>query len=334
MERTGSLSAECSGWHDDAPVSAADIDDLREALQCPVTKQPLKFDGVSIVAAGLGDAATEHPVANGKPVLIDFENSVISRERVVDTAAASVIERPRYSVAQRALKALVSPEKKATVRNIEHFIRRLKRDCDNPRVLVIGGGSVGQGMQSLYNDGGISLTAFDIYASPLCQFVADAHDIPIKEDYFDGVVVQAVLEHVLDPQRVVDEIWRVLKPGGLVYAETPFMQQVHEGAYDFTRFTESGHRYLFRRFELVDSGASAGPGRQLMWAVDYFVRSVFRSRLAGKMAKLAFFWAQYLDRVIPADHAVDGASGVYFLGTKSDRTMTPGEIVAHYKGAQ
>jgi SAM-dependent methyltransferase len=40
--------------------------------------------------------------------------------------------------------------------------------------------------------------------------------------------IQAVLEHALDPPVVVAEIYRVLKPGGLVYADTPFMQRVHE----------------------------------------------------------------------------------------------------------
>ncbi len=56
------------------------------------------------------------------------------------------------------------------------------------------------------------------------------------------------------------EIHRVLRPGGIVYADTPFLQQVHEGAYDFTRFTDSGHRFLFRRFERIDSGSVAGCG--------------------------------------------------------------------------
>ena len=104
------------------------------------------------------------------------------------------------------------------------------------------------------------MTAFDIYDTPRVQVVADAHQIPIRDEHFDGVVIQAVLEHVLEPQRVADEIWRVLKPGGLVYAETPFMQQVHEGAYDFTRFTESGHRYLFRRFDLIELGRVSRTG--------------------------------------------------------------------------
>ena len=69
-----------------------------------------------------------------------------------------------------------------------------------------------------------------------------------------------MLEHVLDPAQVVAEIHRVLGKDGVVFANTPFMQQVHEGAYDFTRFTLSGHRWLFRNFDLLEAGTSAGVG--------------------------------------------------------------------------
>ena len=55
----------------------------------------------------------------------------------------------------------------------------------------------------------------------------------------------------------------VYKDDGLVYADTPFMQQVHMGRYDFTRFTYLGHRRLFRKFEEIDSGAVSGPAMAL-----------------------------------------------------------------------
>jgi hypothetical protein len=112
------------------------------------------------------------------------------------------------------------------------------------------------------------------------------------------------------------------------------MQHVHEGAYDFTRFTESGHRYLFRRFEMMRSGASGGPGIQFLWSIDYLVRSLFRSRAAGKMAKLVFFWVQYLDALVPPDYAIDAASGVFFLGRKAQTTVRPSSMVGYYQGAQ
>ena len=81
------------------------------------------------------------------------------------------------------------------------------------------------------------------------MLICDANDIPFENGSFDGVVLQAALEHVADPYRCVEETHRVLKEKGLVYAETAFMQQVHGGRYDFTRFTRLGHRRLFRRFD-------------------------------------------------------------------------------------
>src|SRR4029077_1561389 len=94
-----------------------------------------------------------------------------------------------------------------------------------PRVLVVGGGTVGDGLDELYAERGVDLIAFDVYASPVTQFVGDGHAIPLADGSLDGVVVQAVLEHVLEPTVVANEIHRVLRTGGIVYADTPFLQQ-------------------------------------------------------------------------------------------------------------
>ncbi len=278
--------------------------------------------------------SNESTTSQETPVFVDFENSVVEPPSIPNDRVASKIHRPSYRGPLKLLKKLSSPMKEATVKNVRRLISELKSTSDHPRVLIVGGGSIGKGMDPIYQDSAIELIAFDIYWSPNVQFLADAHDIPIQNDTFDGVVVQAVLEHVLDPSIVAAEIFRVLKPGGLLYAETPFMQQVHEGPFDFTRFTESGHRHLFSRFERIDSGSNGGPGLQFMWSVDYLFRGLFRSRTAGKIAKLCVFWAQYLDRIIPEPYRVDGASGVFFLGRKTNRRLPPKELVSHYLGAQ
>src|SRR5512142_97930 len=94
----------------------------------------------------------------------------------------------------------------------------------------------------------------DVALGPRTQIVCDAHELPFDDHTFDGAVVQAVLPYVPDPIKCVQEIERVLKPAGLAYAETAFMQQVVHGRYDFTRFTHLGLRRLFRRFQEVQSG--------------------------------------------------------------------------------
>jgi SAM-dependent methyltransferase len=193
---------------------------------------------------------------------------------------------------------------------------------------------MGNGVEAIYADRRTRVIGFDIYSSPLTQFIADAHQIPLAGESVDAVLIQAVLEHVLDPGQVVREIHRVLRTGGLVYAETPFLQQVHAGPYDFVRFTSSGHRYLFRAFEEIAAGPVAGPGTQLLWSVDHIVRGLLRSELAGKLARGVFFWLRYLDRLVPTAFAMDDASAYYFLGRRANRALTAHEIVGYYRGAQ
>lgn len=317
------------------PIMLAAQEKVEPLYRCPRSGRPLRraSDNNSLIAE-VENGWRSYPLVDGRPILIDFDSSVVDRQIALKTGAASAVERARYRGPLKVVKRLLSPEKPVTRRNVERLINTLSSRHERSMVLVVGGGTVGQGMAPLYEHPDIEVVGFDIYSTPTIQFVADGHRIPLADDAFDAVVVQAVLEHVLEPQAVVDEIWRVLKADGLVYAETPFMQQVHEGPYDFTRFTESGHRYLFRRFELIDCGASAGPATGFVWSTEYLVRSVLRSRRAGKIAKVAIFWMRYLDRLIPDKHAVDAASGVFFFGRKRGTSMTALEAIRHYRGAQ
>tara|TARA_R110002096_G_scaffold6305_4_gene29266 strand:- start:28043 stop:28954 length:912 start_codon:yes stop_codon:yes gene_type:complete len=278
------------------------------------------------------DGLITYRYAGAYPVLVDFERSVLDAETVFSSSGASIIGRGKKNIVGRIAKRAVSPSPKKTVQNVSFMIKELKKIRQRPRVLVIGGGTAGVGMAELYSDPDIRLIAFDIYASPLVQFVADGHNIPLANGSVDGVIAQAVLEHVLEPNRVAEEIYRVLGKNGIVYAETPFMQQVHEAAFDFTRFTDSGHRFLFRRFTLLRSGPLYGAADQLLRAIDYFFRSLLRSSGAGKIAKLLFFWVKYFDLIIPDAYAVDAASAVFFLGRRSESAVTPREAISYYRG--
>jgi SAM-dependent methyltransferase len=308
-----------------------DKDECLRILCCPRTKESLQEVSPDMMTCPSGH---QYRLLRGKPVLVNFEDSVLSEEQIMASKGGSQIARHEYSGIKQKVKRFLSPEKKETRENVRRLITDLEA-LDRPaRLLVIGGGSIGQGMTPLYDHPNIRIYAFDIYDTPYVQFIADGHQLPLPDDFFDAVVVQAVLEHVLQPVQVVSEIWRVLRDDGLVYSETPFMQQVHEGPFDFTRFTESGHRYLFRNFSHIASGPNGGPGVQFMWSVDHLVRGVFRSKTAGKIAKMAFFWMQYVDLLIPASYAQDGASGVYFYGRKSQEPMPPRAIISYYQGAQ
>ena len=324
------------------------LDQIAPLLRSPRTGSALalSFDGGRLAAvtaspSSAGDAVESFAIVDGIPVLVDFDHSVLDRDATLASGATSRVTR-RTSRAWRFAQSVVGGSPRIAQRKCAELVERLVAEGgavgadDRPLVVVAGGGTIGGGAQALYDDARVRVAGFDIYASPNVQIVADAHAIPLADGCADAVWIQAVLEHVLDPARVASEIARVLRPGGYVYAETPFMQQVHEGAYDFTRFTQSGHRWLFRAFEPVDEGVIDGPSGALRWAVRYFVASITRSRTAGAVAGALLFWLRFLDPLVDPRHASDGAGCLYFFGRKraSGMALTPHEAIAAYRGAQ
>jgi SAM-dependent methyltransferase len=316
-------------------MAVAGLGDVVPLLRCPrcgraVVAGPDAFRCAD--PACPRSAPGSFPMVDRWPVLVDFERSVLDRESLTTPSSVRAeLHRSRTDRLPRSVRRIWKPPNRTARANLRRLLSLLGRPA---RVLVVGGGSLGNGVEDLYATAGVEVVGFDLYGSDLTQLVADAHAIPLADGCVDAVVVQAVLEHVLDPGRVVAEIHRVLRPGGPVYAETPFLQQVHAGRYDFTRFTASGHRYLFRHFTEVDAGPVAGPGTALLWTADHVVRGLTRSPLAGRLARAALFWLRLLDRWIPADYASDSASALFFLGRRSDRELTAADVVAYYPGAQ
>jgi len=66
------------------------------------------------------------------------------------------------------------------------------------------------------------------------------HHIPVESNFFDAILCIAVLEHVENPEEVVPELYRVLKPGGHLILEVPFLQPEHKVPTDFQRYTRDG----------------------------------------------------------------------------------------------
>jgi SAM-dependent methyltransferase len=264
-------------------------------------------------------------------VLIDFENSIFDRA-LYERGSGSVMHRDVTGKSFRSrLHHFINGRNKVAPEQCALFLRHVKRQSGRPAVLIIGGGKIGQGAGSLYDDPDVEIVGTDVYASPYTCLLADAHGLPFPTASFDGVWLQAVLEHALEPATVVAEVHRVLKPGGIVYAETPFMQEVHEGAYDFTRFTLSGHRWLFKNFEQINAGVVSGPGVALVWSIRYLSRALGSGEALSRLVSLPFFWLRYLDRLARGRAAADGASGVFFLGRRSEARLSPKAMPSYYE---
>lgn len=83
--------------------------------------------------------------------------------------------------------------------------------------------------------------------------VGSATDIPLGNASFDTVVCTEVLEHVPDPLKAMQEMHRVLKPGGYLILTTPMYWPRHEVPYDYFRYPYDGLLHLIKNsgFELT-----------------------------------------------------------------------------------
>lgn len=311
-------------------------DDVKVMLCCPACRGKLVCLQNEFICAD-SQCRTRFPIVGNIPVLINEKNSIFSIEDFREHNNTT------FDFSPGKIRSLVHRISKMTALNVKansnfmKFSELLKRNSNYPTVLIIGGSIKGQGMESLASD--IKVVAIDVTFGPLTEIIGDGHDLPFENESFNGVVIQSVLEHVIDPYRCVAEIHRVLKKNGLVYSETPFMQQVHMGRFDFTRFSHLGHRRLFRCFEEIDSGACSGPGMALSWAYRGFLKSFIISKYlraaVGAFAACTSFFFKYFDYVlIEKPAALDAASAYYFMGSKSQFILSDRDLIKQYRGAQ
>ena len=98
-------------------------------------------------------------------------------------------------------------------------------------------------------------TSVDLYdQADYIDFHDDIHDLHFACDEFDIVVCEAVLEHVTDPPRAIEELRRVLKPGGEIWVVVPFNQPYHPSPGDYWRVTPDGLRLWMKGFSEIASG--------------------------------------------------------------------------------
>jgi SAM-dependent methyltransferase len=75
--------------------------------------------------------------------------------------------------------------------------------------------------------------------------IGDIQDMPeVPAGSFDSILCTQVLEHVPRPRRAMDELARVLRPGGYLVVSVPHLSAIHEAPSDYFRYTEYGLREL------------------------------------------------------------------------------------------
>lgn len=105
-------------------------------------------------------------------------------------------------------------------------------------------------------------------------YVCDLAKIPVESERFGAVLFNQVMEHVPEPSKVLDELFRVLKPGGKMICTAPLFYEEHQTPYDYYRYTQFAWRHLLEKagFEVVE----------LRWMEGYVSTVAYQMQTAAK----------------------------------------------------
>lgn len=168
--------------------------------------------------------------------------------------------------------------------------------------------------------GMIHYVAMDVAPSDTTQVVADGCRMPFSEGSFDMAVSFDVIQHVATPDQMLDEMVRVISPGGHVLLTFPFLYPECD-FYDFHRWTMDGMEQSLRAcgLEIVLAERRGGrlfalactlnwmmqhaiPGQRRSWRVARTWLGVARSILVVLLTlpTMLLAWAALaVDRVLP-----------------------------------
>jgi uncharacterized protein YbaR (Trm112 family) len=196
--------------------------------------------------------------------------------------------------------------------------RRVREHIMTLRPLLILGSGVS------HYEGAVHL---DIEAFPGVEVVADGAALPFQSSVFAAVICEVVLEHVADPQRVVAEIERVLRPGGRAFFLLPFLFPFHGHPSDYSRWTRTGLATLFSKFAHHEVGIHGGPSTALVNILsDYayvftgltFPKGYFWIKGAATAALMPLKFLDLWVNRLPESHRLAGTFFIEVIKEPSD----------------
>ena len=282
-------------------------------LICPGCKGELLRKEELMLCAKCGDG---YSLIKGIPVLLASDNEVFSYSTCADATSSGF----NFGICAAISKYLPDLTlNRFQDKALAKFINTLARGS-NCLILGVGNDNI---LKEKLLAKKLNVKATDVFISNVVDYVCDVTTLPFANSQFDAVFIIAVLEHVIDPIKAVQEISRVLKTNGRVFSAIPFMQQVHMGCFDFQRYTLLGHRWLYSSFELIELAPTSGAGSALLWSISSFFQSFFKQKKVNLLIKaiirLFLFWIKYFDLL--QQNCSNFALGSYFVGVNKKRRV-------------
>jgi len=179
--------------------------------------------------------------------------------------------------------------------------------------------NLGSGIKKIHPE----VINLDIFPFKNVDLVTDATKLPLKDNSIDMIITESTLEHIPDVELAIQEICRVVKPGGFVYISIPFMMPFHASPNDYFRLTHEGIKHKFAVFELMHVGMRGGPASALVTFLMHFLALPF-----SIISTSAYNFATYIFMAILSPlrifdllfylfpRSIDAAAMTYFIGKK------------------
>ena len=136
---------------------------------------------------------------------------------------------------------------------------------------------------------------YDKYVKP--DLLWDGKKMPIKDNSYNTIIATEVLEHCFEPEILLKEIYRVLKPGGLLFFTVPFVWNLHETPYDAYRYTPFAlERHLLNSgFKDIKIKATGGWHAAMAQMLGLWIkRSPMSSKKRRVFSKIGIVLIKYL----------------------------------------
>ncbi len=260
---------------------------FKEIAACPVCQQPLEWEAETVRCTGPG-CGRNYSLAGDVPILDLSEDNGSIADPVPDPNARSGLRRMASSFLR------VESNTYKTRQGRERQPRFIASQGPDAIVLNVGAGKT---------DFGARVVNLDIGPFPNVDVVGRSEWLPVRDHAVDAVITIGVLEHVGDLAETLKEIDRVLRPGGQVFHEVPFIQGKH-GSIDHRRFTYQGAAALVDDYELLDEGVAVGPSSALGWILAEWFALLFsfgNARIfsvASRLFRKIFSPIRYFDAIL------------------------------------
>lgn len=140
----------------------------------------------------------------------------------------------------------------------------------------------------------------------------DGKTIPVQNEEFDAVFCSEVLEHLFEPEEILKEINRTMKPGAHLLITAPFCWNEHEVPYDYARYSSFGIVHILQKngFTVLKQTKTGSFSRVIVQMITLYIYECFKPmKTAGLLLTMLLIVpiniiSSLLLPLLPANHSL------------------------------